>query len=200
MLAADEALASFNKVMLMETYSLADNGWESSLRTDFNPYETYKTRLVRVDQAYRTGSRDIIRHALRKCLRALWFFVRCRGGIGRDDAREPDASSSSSAATTLESGLMTKSYQNTARLAEIMTRFLVALLAGAFLVIPLVILSCQSSGRAHLITVSVCIVVFSLLVSLVSRASNEQIMVASAGYAAVLVVFLSNSPNGGAVA
>ena len=180
---------------------MADNGWESSLRTDFNPYETYKTRLVRVDQAYRTGSRDIIRHALRKCLRALWFFVRCRGGIGRDDAREPDASSSSSsaAATTLESGLMKKSYQNTARLAEIMTRFLVALLAGAFLVIPLVILSCQSSGRAHLITVSICIVVFSLLVSLVSRTSNEQIMVASAGYAAVLVVFLSNSPNGAVV-
>ena len=167
---------------------MADNSWESRLRTDFNPYETYKTRLVRVDQAYRTGSRDIIRHALRKCLRALWFFM-CRGGIGRE-AQEPYAS-----AATLESRLK-KSYQNTARLAEIITRFLVALLAGAFLVIPLVVLSYQSSSQTHLITISICIVIFSLLVSLVSRASNEQIMVASAGYAAVLVVFLSNSPNG----
>ena len=174
--------------MLMETYSMADNSWESSLRTDFNPYETYKTRLVRVDQAYRTGSRDVIRHALRKCLRALWFFV-CRGGIGRE-VQEPYAS-----AATLESHLK-KSYQNTARLAEIITRFLVALLAGAFLVIPLVVLSYQSSNQTHLITVSICIVIFSLLVSLVSKASNEQTMVASAGYAAVLVVFLSNSPNG----
>ena len=167
---------------------MADNSWESSLRTDFNPYETYKTRLVRVDQAYRTGSRDVIRHALRKCLRALWFFV-CRGGIG-GEVQEPYAS-----AATLESHLK-KSYQNTARLAEIITRFLVALLAGAFLVIPLVVLSYQSSNQTHLITVSICIVIFSLLVSLVSKASNEQTMVASAGYAAVLVVFLSNSPNG----
>ena len=167
---------------------MADNSWESRLRTDFNPYETYKTRLVRVDQAYRTGSRDIIRHALRKGLRALWFFV-CRSGIGRE-TQEPYAS-----AATLESHLK-KSYQNTARLAEIITRFLVALLAGAFLMIPLVILSYQSSSQTHLITISICIVIFSLLVSLVSRASNEQIMVASAGYAAVLVVFLSNSPNG----
>ena len=177
--------------MLMETYSMADNSWESRIRTDFNPYETYKTRLVRVDQAHRTGSRDIIRHALRKCLRALWFFV-CRhhrGGIVTEP-QEPYAS-----AATLESHLK-KSYQNTARLAEIITRFLVALLAGAFLVIPLVVLSYQASSQTHLITISVCIVVFSLLVSLVSRASNEQIMVASAGYAAVLVVFLSNSPNG----
>ena len=167
---------------------MADNSWESRLRTDFNPYETYKIRFVRVDQAHRTGSRDIIRHALRKCLRALWFFV-CRGRIARE-AQEPYAS-----AATLESRLK-KSYQNTAHLAEMITRFLVALLAGAFLVIPLVVLSYQSSSQTHLITVSICIVIFSLLVSLVSRASNEQTMVASAGYAAVLVVFLSSSPNG----
>ncbi len=172
----------------METYSLADSSWESRLRTDFNPYETYKTRLVRVDQAYRSDSRDVIRHALRKCLRAFWFFVR-RHRVG-GKACEPDESPS-----TLESNLK-RSYQNTAHLAEILTRFLVALLAGAFLAIPLVVMSFQSSGRAHLATVSVCIVVFSLLVSLLSKASNEQTMMASAGYAAVLVVFLSNSLNG----
>ncbi len=169
----------------METYSLADSSWESRLRTDFNPYETYKTRLVRVDQAYRSDSRDVIRHALRKCLRAFWFFVRRRRVGGK--AREPDES--------LESDLK-RSYQNTAHLAEILTRFLVALLAGAFLAIPLVVMSFQSSDRAHLATVSICIVVFSLLVSLLSKASNEQTMMASAGYAAVLVVFLSNSSNG----
>ena len=174
--------------MLMETYSLADNSWESGLRTDFNPYESYKTRLIRVDQAYRSGSRDVIRHVLRKYFRAFWFFVR-RGGIGRG-VREPYES-----AAALESNLK-KSYQNTAHLAEITTRFLVALLAGAFLVIPLVVLSHQSSSKTHLITVSICIVTFSLLVSLLSKASNEQTMVASAGYAAVLVVFLSNSPSG----
>lgn len=172
----------------METFSLADNSWESRLRTDFNPYETYKTRLVRVDQERRNGSRDILRHVLRRYFRALWFFVR-QDGIRRNRC-EPYAS-----ASTLESDLK-ESYQNTARLAEIITRFLVALLAGAFLVIPLILLSYQSSSRTHLITVSTCIVIFSLLVSLASKASNEQTMMASAGYAAVLVVFLSNGSNG----
>ena len=66
----------------MGTYSLADYSWESRLQTDFNPYETYKTRLVRVDQAYRGGSREVIQYALRKCLRAFWFFIR-RNGIGK---------------------------------------------------------------------------------------------------------------------
>ena len=173
--------------MLMETQSLADSSWESRLRTDFNPLETYKTRLVRVDQAFRSGSRDIIRHTLRKCLRALWFSIR-RNQLGRE-GREPYASSS-----TLESNLK-KSYQNTAHLAEIITRFLVALLAAIFLVVPLVVLSLQSSNEARLTTISICIVIFALLVSLLSKASNEQTMVASAGYAAVLAVFLSTNTN-----
>ena len=173
--------------MLMETYALADSSWQAGQRTDFNAYETYKTRLVRVDQAHRSGSRDVLRHTLRKCLRAFWFFLRKNGS-------KVDSDRSYMSASKLESNLV-KSYQNTAGLAEVLTRFLVALLAGAFLVIPLIVLSHQSSNRTHLITISVCIVIFSLLVSLLSKASNEQTMAAAAGYAAVLVVFLSNSSN-----
>ena len=183
----DEGLTAFNNIMLMETYALADSNWQARLRTDFNPYETYKTRLVRVDQAHRSGSRDVLRHGLRKCLRAFWFFLRNEGH--RANSHESYAS-----ASKLESNLK-KSYQNTAGLAEIITRFVVALLAATFLVVPLIILSHQSSSTTHLMTISVCIVIFSLLVSLASKASNEQTMAASAGYAAVLVVFLSNSPS-----
>ncbi len=171
--------------MLMETFALADSNWEAGLRTDLNAYETYKTRLVRVDQAHRSGSRDVLRHTLRKCLRAFWFFVRSEGK--KAATGEPYTS-----ASTLESNI-SRSFQNTARLAEFVTRFLVALLAAAFLVVPLIVLSHQSSGATHLTTISICILVFSLLVSLLSKASNEQTMAASAGYAAVLVVFLSNS-------
>ena len=64
-----------------------------------------------------------------------------------------------------------------------------AIPAGTFLLFPLLILSQQSSNRSHLITVTTFTLVFSLLLS---RASDEQIMVTSAGYAAVLVVLLSN--------
>ena len=173
--------------MLMETYALADSSWAAGLRTDLNAYETYKTRLVRVDLAHRSGSRDILRHGLRKCLRAFWFYLRHEGN--KTGAPGPYAS-----ASRIESNLK-KSYQNTAGLAEVITRFLVALMAGAFLIIPLVALSHQSSTQTHLVTISICIVVFSLLISLISKASNEQIMAASAGYAAVLAVFLSNSSN-----
>lgn len=60
-----------------------------------------------------------------------------------------------------------------------------AILAGALLVFPLLILSQQSSNRSHVITVTAFILCFSLLLS---RVSDEQIMVTSAGYAAVLVV------------
>ena len=173
--------------MMMETFALADNHMQSNLRNDLNPYETYKTRLVRVDQARRSGSRDILRHSFRKCFRYFWYFIRLR----RSRSHTSDSFAS---ASTLEANLK-QTYQNTARLAECMSRFVVALLAGIFLVIPLIVMSYQSRKETHLITVSVCIVVFSLLVSLVSKASNEQTMAASAGYAAVLVVFLSNSPT-----
>ena len=173
--------------MMMETFALADHTLQSSRRTDFNDIETFKTRLVRVDLARRDGPRDVLRHSFRKLFRYIWFFIRQR----RSGSYKSEGYDS---AAFLEAKLKRR-YQNTARIAECMTRFVVALLAGAFLVVPLVILSHQSKNEAQLITVSVCIIVFSLLISLVSKASNEQTMVASAGYAAVLVVFLSNNHN-----
>lgn len=171
----------------METFALADNTPQSSLRKDFNPYETYKTRLVRVDLAQRNGSRDVLRHSFRKVLRYIWFFFSHRGLTDGE-------SDTYSAETVLEANRR-RTFQNTTRLAEIITRFVVAILASAFLVVPLVVLSHQSSQESHLITVSVSIVVFSILVSVVSKASNEQTMAASAGYAAVLVVFISNAAS-----
>lgn len=179
----------------METFALADNTVRSDLRNDLNPYETYKTRLVRVDLAPRSDSRDVLRHGLRKFLRYTWFFVR------RSRTSDAELDRYSSGPIMEAKAKLERSYQNTihlavTHLAEIITRFLVAVLAGAFLVIPLIVLSHQSSSEAHLITVSIFIVVFSLLVSLASKASNEQTMAAAAGYAAVLVVFIANTSTG----
>ena len=105
----------------METFALADNNMQSSRQTDFNSHEKYKTRLVRVDLAPRNGSGDVLRHGLRKLLRVFWFFVR----TDRDERGCPDPYH---AAVRLESNLKS-SYQNTTQLAEIIARFLVALLA-----------------------------------------------------------------------
>ena len=171
----------------METFALADNSWQASLRSDnHNAYELYKTRLVRVDTVSRSRSGDLLRRSLRKYLRAFWFFILFRGQHAQQ------TQSSYFSAAELESNLK-RSYQNTSRLADIITRFLIALIAGIFLVTPLAILSHQSTSEAHLVTISVFVVLFSLLVSLLTRATNEETMVASAAYAAVLSVFFSNS-------
>lgn len=185
----DDALTSFNQIMLMETFALADNTWQSSLRSDLNPYETYKTRLVRVDLPCPSGSRDLLRHYLRKGLRIFWFFI-CHGGSNNESQPHTPYAS----ATKIESNNAKRSFQNTARLADFLTRFIIAVLSGGLLVVPLIFLSKQTSSEAQLVLVSIFIVTFSLLVSLLSKASNQETMAASAAYAAVLVVFIANTP------
>ena len=85
-------------------------------------------------------------------------------------------------------------YQNTIKLAEFFASLVVALGAGAFLIVPLCILTYQHGREAHLLTVSIAIIVFSFAISLTIRTSGPETIAASAAYAAVLVVFLSNSP------
>ena len=180
----DQGLVSFNQIMMMETFALADNSWQASLRNkDRFPYELYKTRLVRVDTIGRRHLSDILRRSLRKYLRAFWFFIRSQGQY--EHQKNPSAAE-------LEANLK-RSYQNTSQLADVLARFLIALITGALLVIPLTVLAHQSTTKAHLITISVSIILFSLLVSLLTKATNEEMMVASAAYAAVLSVFFSNN-------
>jgi hypothetical protein len=64
---------------------------------------------------------------------------------------------------------------------EFFTRLILALVSGALLMAPLAILSYQSKRKVHLITVAVSTVVFSFLVSLVSKSTNSEIMAATAG-------------------
>lgn len=172
----DEALLSFNSIMFMERCTMTDSAAITSQQTSLADQAAYTTRLLRVDLALRS-SRDPLRSTLYQWLRAFQF---CRS-YGQSYSDLPMS--------------QRRADLNTTMLADIAARFLVALLAGIFLVIPLVILNFQSNPRAHLLTVSICIVVFAFLVSLGTKASNQETMVASAGYAAVLVVFVASSPN-----
>jgi len=169
--------------MSMETISLAD----CDLLTNNGVYklsdqESFMTRLVRVDLP-KNISRDPLRYRLHLFLRHIWF--------RRRDTRGPDENLSDISTTRR------KFSQNTTMMADWIARFLIALITGLFLILPLVILNYQTSSKAHLMTVSLCIFVFSGIISLGSKASNQEIVVASAGYAAVLVVFVSSSscPN-----
>ena len=175
----------------METFTLSNNRWQFNTRENTNSYEVFKSRLVRVDLPRRTGSRDILRHYLQKSLRAIWFFAYFRQASGSSVSHIPPSESPS----VLERNSSKQSYQNTAQLVDFLTRFIVAISSCAFLVVPLATLSTARSHNAQLALISVFIVLFCLLISSLSKASNQEIMTASAAYAAVLVVFLAASPD-----
>jgi hypothetical protein len=91
-------------------------------------------------------------------------------------------------------------YQDTHRLALLLFNFVIALLAGTALIIPLCILSYQHSRAANLITVSVAIVLFSFVIAFFVQTTGPETLAASAAYAAVLVVFLGNTPTAAGMA
>lgn len=174
--------------MNMETFSLADNIPQSSARQDIHAYEKFKTRMLRVDLPRRNSSRDPIQHFLRKGLRQVWYALnlwRLRG-----DEEQGQTGPFSKLMANWD-----RTYQNTSRIAEAMTRFVIAGVAGAALIVPLVIMSHQNSQESRLIVVILCVSVFCFLLSLLSKASNYETMAASAAYAAVLTVFVSNGSN-----
>lgn len=71
--------------------------------------------------------------------------------------------------------------------------FLVAFVGGASLVIPMLIMSLPRNTTKSLITVSIAVTLFAILLSVGVRASNTETLVATATYAAVLVVFVGTS-------
>lgn len=170
--------------MAMETFSLIDDEGQSRERNDLHPYEMYKTRLVRVDLGTR-ATHDPFRRGIQKALQRFQFW-RMSSKVSRTDEERGSISRPSQHPKML-------SYQNTALLANILSRTLVSLMAGVFMVLPLIMVSYQTTKRHHLITISVWIIGFSLSVSATLRASNLATIGAVAAYAAVLSVFISNN-------
>jgi hypothetical protein len=173
----------------METFSLADNISQSSSRHDFHAYEKLKTRMLRVDLPLRHTSRDPVQHFLRKGLRRVWYALN-RGKLRADDEEQGSTGPLSRIMTSWD-----RTHQNTARIAEVVTRFVIAGIAGAALIVPLVVLSYQNSQAGRLMIVIVFVSIFCFLLSLLSKATNYETMAASAAYAAVLTVFVSNGSN-----
>jgi hypothetical protein len=177
----DDALAAFNNIMAMETFSLLDDEKHSSLRDDLTLHEIYKTRLVRVDLETR-NRQDPFQRRLHKYLRAFRYWKLSRR-----------AQNNSEGLGSFRSGHRW-SYQNTVFIAEAVGRFVIAGITALFLVVPLAILSHESRKDIQLITVSICIVIFSFTVSILLKSSNVEMVVVSAAYAAILSVFVSNIP------
>ncbi|KAG2026289.1 hypothetical protein GB937_001797 [Aspergillus fischeri] len=76
-----------------------------------------------------------------------------------------------------------------------LTRFLLALIGGIFLVVPMVIMILDPSQTKSLVTVSICVTFFALVLALGVRVSNVETLISTATYAAVLVVFVGANQN-----
>lgn len=71
-----------------------------------------------------------------------------------------------------------------------------AVLGGCSLLISMLIMSFYKSRTAWLITVSVAVVMFAIMVSVLeSRASNQELLAARAAYTAVMVVYVGSAEN-----
>ncbi|KAB5513208.1 hypothetical protein GE09DRAFT_637174 [Coniochaeta sp. 2T2.1] len=77
-----------------------------------------------------------------------------------------------------------------------LVRLIIALAGGLFLIVPVHIMSFSPSLIKSLITVSVSVAVFTLVVSFLVRVTNIETLVSSATYAAVLVVFVGTTAGG----
>lgn len=72
-------------------------------------------------------------------------------------------------------------------------RFLVGIVGGAWLIVPLLIMAFHSSLTKTMVTVCIAVVLFALAVSLLFKLDNKDTVTATATYAAVLVVFVGTS-------
>ena len=75
----------------------------------------------------------------------------------------------------------------------IVKRFGVALVGGMALLIPMLIMVLHKDLLTTLLTVSVAVIIFSVLVAIYSHQTTSEILTLTAAYAAVLVVFVGAS-------
>jgi hypothetical protein len=73
---------------------------------------------------------------------------------------------------------------------EILSRLLVAFAGGAFLIVPMLIMATRPTQNKSLITASVSTSLFAFAISLLLKTSNNETLVSTSTYAAVLVVFV----------
>ena len=83
--------------------------------------------------------------------------------------------------------------EDTSPFVDILARFMVAITGGLSLVIPMLVMRLDEYLKKSLITVSVAVILFSALTSLMFKASYVETLAATAAYAAVLVVFVGTS-------
>ena len=78
------------------------------------------------------------------------------------------------------------------RFVDHTARFLVAVVGGGFLLVPIIVMSFTHSQNLRLVVSSIAVLAFSLFLSFLSRATNQEVLAGAAAYAAVMVVFVGS--------
>lgn len=177
--------------MSMDTFSLLDNEEQCSTRTDLSLTEMYKSRQLRVDKRTR-DRKDPLQCLIHRYLRDLRFRKLSKREQQLSGEREGDGNVFGGPGVRGK----TLRHQNNDMIAAWLGRLIIGLISATFLTVPLGVLSYEPRKGVQLSVVAIFIVAFSSVVSVMLKASNLEMMVVSAGYAAVLSVFFSNASPG----
>ncbi|KAI1636078.1 hypothetical protein F4809DRAFT_610620 [Biscogniauxia mediterranea] len=157
-----------------QTNTTADEGVNDDDKASNIPYENEYLSL----NPKPTERKDLLREYLRKHLPRKFSWTK-----EEKSARQADYSN----------GHPPEQYS---RFLDGIVRFLVGLVGGASLIVPLLIMAFDSSLTKTMITVCTAVVLFALAVSLLFKLDNKDTVTATATYAAVLVVFVGTSTGG----
>jgi hypothetical protein len=76
------------------------------------------------------------------------------------------------------------------KFVDVLARFVIGTAGGCALIVPMVVMVLDASLTKSLVTTSVALVLFALVLGLVFETSNKDTITATATYAAVLAVFV----------
>jgi hypothetical protein len=170
--------------MSLETFSLLDDEQHSSYHQDLSLPEMHKMRLLRVDRQFDRIREDPIQRWLQKTLRNKRYQNLAARNSSAEECRPSNIR-----------GAKEWSQQSTSYVANMVARVISALLLAAFLLVPLVLLSEQSSKGIQLAIITVSIILFCCFVSVMLKVSHLEMVIVCAAYTAILSVFISNAPT-----
>lgn len=76
---------------------------------------------------------------------------------------------------------------------DLFQRSIIAMTGGASLLVPMIIMTFATSRTARLIIVSAAVLLFSVFAAVATAASRENLLGATAAYAAVMVVYVGTA-------
>ncbi len=88
---------------------------------------------------------------------------------------------------------LTVSHTEVSRLVNRLAWIIVAITGGVFLLVPMIIMTFATDAHMRLVVVSVAVLWFAVSVALVSKATNQELIAATAAYSAVLVVYVGTT-------